>query len=226
MRRYQKWIKNMFFLVLILGLLFGLASVSRAEVNEEGMYFSLLGVQNSIGGDFNGETAFANKEKTTACLAPEINTDMGFGILIGGYKERIAGEFSYLCSSHETIFYDELYGEIPLDGEVELINFDLKLYIFKSLQAFKPYFLSGLVIPKITIDMGASGGGDAIYKGFGLNLGLGAEIKIRNKIGLEGSAVYRGMKINRIEISGTEWEPEDSFIATGTTYSIRLNYYF
>lgn len=226
MRRNQKLIKNMFFLVLVLGLLFGLASVSRAEANEEGMYFSLLGVQNSIGGDFNGKIAFANEKKTHECIAPEFDTDNGFGILIGGYNERIAGEISYLCSSHETTYYHEIYGEIPFDGEVELINLDLKLYMLKKLQTFKPYFLSGLTIPKITIDMGASGGGDAIYKGYGLNVGLGAEIRVRNKIGLEGSAVYRGMKMNRIEISGTEWEPEDSFIATGTTYSIRLNYYF
>lgn len=223
--------RNLYYLlaigILFLGLLFGLASVCRAETKEEGMYFSILGIQNSIGGDFNGKKSYEDEEKTAACIVPEIDTHRGFGILIGGYSERLAGEISYLCSAHETTYYDELVGEIPLDGEAELINFDLKLYILKK--NIRPYVLLGLVIPRISIDKGASDGtelGDAIYTGYGLNLGLGWEIRFHNKIGIEGSAVYRGMKINRIEIMGKDWEPEDSFIATGTTYSIRLNYYF
>ncbi len=226
--RWSLFIKSFILGVSFLILFFGLATVSRAEKKEEGMYFSILGVENSIGGDFDGETSFYKEEEDTGCVAPKIDSHTGFGILIGGYNERMAGEISYLHSVHDTTFTDYDTGiSIPLDGEVELINLDLKLFFSKRI--IKPYFLFGIVIPKITIDMAAIDGsevGDAIYTGYGLNLGLGTEIKIHHKFGIDGSIVFRGMRINRIEISGTDWKPEDSFYTTGRSYNIKLNYYF
>ncbi len=214
-------IKCFAFGVCFFALFFGMATHSRAESKEEGMYFSIIGVENSIGGDFNGVKNYENEELNLISYTTEIEPDQGFGLAIGGYNQKIAGEISYLRSVHDT--------SIPFDGDVELLNIDLKLYMLKLLkQNIKTYFLTGIVIPKITVENAGTDGtnlGDAIYRGFGLNLGLGTEIRIHN-IGIDGSVVFRGMRINRIDVLGTELEPKDNFYANGRSYIIKLNYYF
>lgn len=225
MRVRRNIIKIFIFGVTFLVLSFGPASASRAEEKEEGMYFSILGVENSIGGDFNGNKWYQNKELTITNYVPDIESAQGFGILIGGYNDKMAGEISYLRSVHDTTHWKGSY-----DGEVELINLDLKLYAIKLFdQRIRTYFLFGFFSPIITIDNAGDDGtnlGDAIYRGYGLNLGLGAEIRPHRKVGIEGSLVFRGLKINRIDVLGTELEPTDNFLATGRSYSIRVNYYF
>lgn len=223
----MRWclIKSFIFGISFASLFFGLAAVSLAEAKEEGMYFSLLGVENSIGGDFNGLKWYENEELNLRNYVPDIESDQGFGILIGGYNNKMAGEISFLRSTHDTTHWNGSY-----DGEVELLNFDLKLYAVNLFnQRFRTYFLFGIFLPTIIIDNAADDGtnkGDAIYRGYGLNLGLGSEIRIHHNVGIEGSVVFRGMKIDRIDVLGTELEPEDDFIATGRSYSIRVNYYF
>lgn len=225
MRIVRCLIKSFIYGVLIFTFFLGLASVAWADLKEEGMYFSISGVENNIGGDFDGVKKYQLENSTLTCDVPEIETDQGFGITIGAYKGKLAGEFSYLRSTHNTYYLGSAY-----DGEVELLNFDIKFYMLKALnQNIKAYFLTGIGIPKITIENAATDGvdnGDAIYKGYGLNLGLGTEIRILPNLGIDGSVVIRGMRINRIEALGNEMAPKDKFYATGRNYLIKLNYYF
>lgn len=225
MRKRWNLIKGSMIGVSFFMLLFGLATVTRADLKEEGMYFSILGVENSIGEDFNGVKWYKHEELDIFGYVPEIESDQGFGILLGGYKGKMAGEISFLRSTHDTKHWTGSYS-----GEVELINFDLKWYAIELFnQRNRSYFLLGFFLPTITIDNAGEDGineGDAIYRGYGLNLGLGTEIRILHNLGIEGSVIFRGMKINRIKVLGTEMEPKDDFFADGHSYSIRVNYYF
>lgn len=225
MRKRWKMIKGSIRGVSFFILLFGLATVAQANSKEEGMYFSVSGVENKIGGDFTGAKCYRYEESSLECIVPEIETDQGFGITIGAYNGKLAGEFSYLRSTHNTNYFGS-----PYDGDVELLNFDIKFYMLRVLkQNIKAYFLTGVGLPRITIENAATDGvdmGDAIYKGFGLNLGLGTEIRVLPNLGIDGSMVIRGMRINRIEALGKEMAPEDNFYATGRSYQIKLNYYF
>ena len=218
-------LKSFIFGVIFSILLFESATVAWADLKEEGMYFSVSGVENSIGGDFTGAKYYLYEESALRCDVPEIESDRGFGMTIGGKKGKLAGELSYLRSVHNTNFLG-----LPYDGEVELVNLDIKFYTLRILkQSIKAYFLTGIGFPKITIENAATDGqslGDAIYKGFGLNLGLGTEIRILPNLGIDGSVVIRGMRINRIEAFGKEMAPQDSFYATGRSYQVKLNYYF
>ncbi len=223
--RWSLLIKSIVFGALFFVFFFGLAIVTRAHLKEDGMYFSISGVGNSIGGDFTGAKYYIYEESSLICNVPKIETDQGFGITIGAYKGKLAGELSYLRSAHNTN-----YSGLSYDGEVELVNLDIKFYMLRVLkQSIKGYFLIGIGLPKITIDNAATdegNKGDAIYRGFGLNLGLGTEIQILPNLGIDGSVVIRGMRINRIEAFGKEMAPKDNFYATGRSYQVKLNYYF
>ena len=243
MRRNQKLIKNMLFLVLFFGLLFGLTSVSRAEEKEEGMYFSILGVQNYIEGDFDGESAGKFENSSTICTFPEIDSGKGFGILIGGYRDKIAGEIYYSCSKHETSFtyavdidddgfYDGLYDYIK-DGEVQLIGVNIK-YHFVNLfsENISFYIQSGIFYPIITLEQAAynennsNDKADVTYTGYGLDAGIGALIHLHPKLAISAQAVYRYLRIEQAEAFGEEREPTKSTYGNGRSYTIGLIYYF
>jgi hypothetical protein len=244
-RRYQKWIKNMVLLVLVLGLLFGLASVSRAEANEEGMYFSLLGVQNSIGGDFKGAVTGAFVDSTVLIRIPEIENGDGFGILIGGYTKKLAGEIYYACSNHDMSFEfydlncngindggaeDDVYYQ---DGECQVFGVNAK-YFFADLFNDNLRFFGqfGLFVPKISMEQGAyqeddiDDTADVTFTGYGADLGLGILIHLHPKWAITGSSVFRYIRIKEATAFGEDRVPPDNMDGSGWSYSVGINYYF
>lgn len=245
MRRKQKLIKNIFFMVLVFGLLFGLASASRGEEKEEGMYFSILGVENSIGGDFKGTVTGRFVDSTVLIRIPEIESGNGFGILIGGYTKKLAGEIYYICSNHDTSFefYDLNRNGINdggaedvvyyQDGECQIFGVNAK-YIFASLFKDNLRFFGqfGLFVPKISMEQGAyqeddiNDTADVTFTGYGADLGLGVLIHLHPKWAISGSSVYRYIRIKEATAFGEDRVPPDNMDGSGWSYSVGINYYF
>lgn len=241
-----KWnlIKSLAFGVLFFTLFFGLTSVSRAEMKEEGMYFSILGVENYIEGDFKGTATGGFVDSTVLVRIPEIESGRGFGILIGGYNKNLAGELYYSFSNHDTSFgFSDLDGDgvydsgedavYYRDGECQVIGANIKYYFInffkKNLRVFGQL---GLFVPKISMEEGAYKQGDfydtadVTFSGYGVDLGLGVLIHLHPNLAITGSSVFRQIKIKEATAFDQDRVPEDNTYGTGRSYNVGLNYYF
>lgn len=245
MQRKQKLIKNSLFLVLVLGLLFGLASASRGEEKEEGMYFSILGVENSIGGDFKGTVTGQFVNSTVLIRIPEIENGSGFGILIGGYTGKMAGEIYYSYSKHDTSFKfydlncngfndggaeDVVYYQ---DGECQVLGANVKYYFANFFNNnFRFYGQLGLFVPKISMKQGAYQENDfndtanVTFTGYGADLGLGVLFHLHPKWAITGSSVFRYIRIKEVTAFGEDRIPSDKMDGTGWSHSVGISYYF
>lgn len=246
MRIQWSLIKSLIFGVSFFILFFGLATVSQAAEKEEGMYFSILGVENYIEGDFNGTVTggFENSTPQILVRIPEIESGRGFGILIGSYNDKLAGELYYTCSNHDTSFrFSDLNGNglndggaedvvYYKDGECQVIGANIKYYfvnLFKKNLRLCGQF--GLFIPKISMEEGAYKQGvddtaDVTFTGYGADLGLGILIHLHPNLAISGAAVFRYIRINEATAFDQDRVPGKSTYGHGRSYSVGLNYYF
>ncbi len=243
MRIRQRLIKSLVFGVLFLVLVFGLASVSRAD--DEKYYFGLINVENSLKGDFNGRTTYDFVESSTMCRVPKVDSGSGYGFLIGGIKHNLAGEIFYIRSTHETSFLgvydfdgsgdfepDEVYS-FESDGEYEVWGFNIKHYWINLFDnRFRFCGQIGANFPKFTMEDGSykeddiTTYSDSIFTGYGLEAGLGFLLHINKKLAINGSAVYYQIRINRLKGFGSEREPKGDFDGRGSRYTLGINYFF
>ncbi|NLW45927.1 MAG: hypothetical protein GXY86_01095 [Firmicutes bacterium] len=226
-------------------MFFGLASASRGEEKEEGMYFSILGVENSIGGDFKGTVTGGFVDSTVLIRIPEIKNGSGFGILIGGYTEKLAGELYYSCSKHDTSFKfydlncngfndggaeDTVYYQ---DGECQVFGANAKWFFANLFDSnFRFFGQLGFFVPKISMEHGAyqeddvDDTADVSFTGYGVDLGLGVIIHLHPKWAITGSSVYRYIRIKEATAFGEDRIPSDTMVGSGWSYSVGINYYF
>lgn len=237
-------LKRIFFGILYLTLFLGIATVSLAEQKEEGMYFSILSVENNIGGDFKGTITGQFENSDVLVRVPDIESGKGFGILIGGYKEKLAGELYYTCTNHDTSFlfsdlngngfYD--FGEESVyyrDGECQVIGINVK-YFFVNLFENNIRFFGqlGFFIPKISIEEGAyklnnyNDTADVTFTGYGGDLGIGILIHLHPNLAINCGAVFRYIRIKEATAFDQDRVPDDNMYSSSQSYSIGLNYYF
>lgn len=237
-------LKSIIFAFSFVTLFLGIATVSRGETKEEGMYFSILGVENYIEGDFDGTVNGGFLGSTVLTRIPKIESGRGFGILIGGYKGKLAGELYYSCSNHDTTFkYSDYNGNGSEDpgedviysgeGDCQVIGGNIKYYFIdcfnRNLRFFGQF---GLFIPKIKIEQGAYRlnnfyeTANVNFTGYGGDLGLGILIHLHPNLAINGAAVYRGIRIKEVTAFDEDRVPSKSMYGNGRSYSIGLNYYF
>lgn len=242
----KRWnlIKGLIMGVSFFILLFGLATVSNAATKEEGMYFSILGVENYIEGDFDGTVNGRFLGTTIMARIPKIESGKGFGILIGGYKGKLAGELYYSCSNHDTTFKYSDYNcngsEDPgedivysRDGECQVVGGNIKYFFAnlfeKNLRVFGQF---GFFVPRISIQEGAYKLNDLIsvadvtFTGYGADFGLGILIHLHSNLAINGAAVFREIRIKEATAFDRDGAPTKSTYGTGRSYSVGLNYYF
>ena len=245
MRKRWNLIKGSIIGVSFFMLLFGLATVTRADLKEEGMYFSILGVENDIEGDFDGTVIGSFEGSTVLVRIPNIERGRGFGLLIGGYNGNIAGELYYSCTNHDTSFWfsdldhdglNDLGAEDAIyctDGECQVLGANIKYYFInlfkKNVRVFGQL---GFFVPKISIEQGAykqgdlSSVGDVIFTGYGADFGLGILIHLHPNLAINGAAVYREIRIREVTAFDQDRFPTKSTYGTGRSYSVGLNYFF
>ena len=167
MRKRWMLIKSIFIGFTLVFLLFGLAAVSKGAIKEEGKYYSILGVENYIEGDFDGKVIGGFEESDVLVRIPDIESGRGFGILIGGYKGNLAGELYYSCSNHDTSFWfsdldhngvndhvaeDSIYYK---DGECQVLGANIKYFFANLFKKNLRVFGQGFFVPRISIQEGA-----------------------------------------------------------------------
>lgn len=183
-----------------------LAAIASAVLAEEkhyaqeGHYIGIAIPYNTVGGDFDGETLLTLQDSDTIAVLPKIESNYGYGILLGVREARTALEFSYLWSNHKGTFQG-------VESEVEyyLFNIDGKYY-FLSDKPIQPYLLGGMTCHRLvvkngktTCDISCQTGGnyanDAVWQGVGLNLGSGIAFYLHPRWSLSGGIIYRWIEI-------------------------------
>jgi opacity protein-like surface antigen len=182
-------------LVLVLGGL-SLMGITSEVFAKQGFYLGLAIPYNTIGGDFDGETAFAGA--SDVIIVPKIDGAFGYGIL-AGYEANngLAFELSYQGSKHNAKW---MGGTGKVDYSV--INLDLK-YNFDASESTQPYVLVGINIDTLVVKDGSStfSGqiGDATYTGAGFNLGAGVNQYVNPNVSIGLGLTYRLVAYDQAE---------------------------
>lgn len=207
------------------------APAMAEEPEENGFYIRVDGVRASVGGDMDGNSFYRSRENPDYhYLVPKLDDGNGFGVTIGEYIGRWAGEISFQSSSHNDV--SEVF-----DCDFEQINLDIKYYFVKSPRSpLSLYVQAGYFVPTYIIQDGAfilpegetepTEIGAAEFRGDGFSGGLGLSLRLGSKLGLNGSVVFTRADLDRIKGLGKKGVPEDSFIVTNTVYRVGVVYFF
>jgi len=148
---------------------------------------------------------FTNEEVD---LIPTINRNFGFAGMVGHREGPWAIELSYWYSNHSATLYSSANPGVPVtvsSAVFTALNVDLKRYFFTSLP-IQPFIDVGMNFTSLTSQNtselfaydSANGqfdeyvwSGNQTDTGYGLNLGIGAELYLGNGFSLVGGAIQR-----------------------------------
>ncbi len=189
-----------------------------------GIYMGLSLPYNTIGGDFNGDTVLVGS--SDIILVPSIEGGYGFGITLGVTSGQVAGEMSYLRTTHDASFQglkgDVVYNMVNLDGK----------YYFLAHERAQPYLLLGLSFPWLTIIDGSAtltappSVGDATFTGIGLNLGTGIAYYLNPRVSINAGINYRLVWYTRAGGVVEEEKLEDALSGHGFNFNVGISYIF
>ena len=66
-------------------------------------YFRFSAITDDIGGDFDGASDYEFEDSDIETLVPSLDQANGYKITFGKIENRLAGEISYLKSTHDTL---------------------------------------------------------------------------------------------------------------------------
>lgn len=193
---------------------------------KDGWYLGLQAVDNSMSGEFDNSRFF------TSTLAevfdvPDVDDGTGFGVLLGLKSERVALEFGYQRSSHDTT---SSFVDIGKGGKSEasynVIDLNLKVDVFTR-DKLRPHILFGIGIPWLTIDGSLYDGisdsyEDETFRGFAFNAGAGVAYYLRPQWALTGGLIYRWNRFSSVE--GKNLDNALSEKAFGLTFGIMYTF--
>jgi hypothetical protein len=190
-----------------------------------GIYMGLSLPYNTIGGDFNGDTALVGS--SDIILIPSIDDGYGFGISLGITSGQFAGEISYLRTTHDASFQGA-----KGDVEYNMVNLEGKYY-FLAHKRTQPYLLWDLSFPWLTIVDGSvtlppspPSVGDATLTGIGFNLGTGIAYYLHPRVSINAGINYRLVWYTRAEGVVEEGKLEDSIDGSGFNFNVGIAYIF
>jgi len=194
-----------------------------------GLYLGLLTTHSAISGDFDGNSLFVSTKDIN--LVPKIESTFGWGIAIGGRfildkkytlvtMELVYQNSLHNINAHFTKIGEDLFYVNGGKARYNMFAFDCKGYPYRF-NNIEPFFLIGLVYPNLTVKDGSvipvtrknlSGVeeivdykvGDVSYTGIGVSLGGGISYFLHQRIYLNGDAIFRIIKYNRLTGAGGE----------------------
>ncbi len=205
--------KTMRFFIIVVVLIFAFGKISQLSANKKyyaknGIYVGLTFPHNTIGGDFDGVSFLT--DGYDVALLPKVESNIGWGILLGMRGSQFAIELSYLISSHDITW-------LGAKGEADysMAIFNTKYY-FQSDKPIQPFIQCGIIfLPLLVVKDGYYNYHDdyitdARYTStFGLNLGGGLSFYLHPLISIFGEIIYRGIIFD--EVQNPTIEDEDSF---------------
>lgn len=219
---------------LVLILLFGMGSAGMGSAvsaeekyyAKQGTYIGLTLPYNAINGNFDGESFLSRQSEII--LVPKVESSFGWGILLGGRRQKWAGELSYLRSTHDVTW-------LGAKGEAtyNIVSLDFKRYFLVD-GPVQPYFLLGWIpyASFVVKDGSASSSGDVGDATFtalltGLNLGGGLAFYLHPRVSLNGGIIYRLILFGDAEgVEGVTAPIEDPLSGSGLNLNVGIAFTF
>jgi len=156
---------------------------------KEGFFVGVAGVATTLSSsDFDGQSGLVDPLTPTQWILPELDPGYGWGFVIGYRGESNSVQYTYNSTT-----YDDDFMGTSLEDDIKTYSLEFKHY-WNVENAFQPYALIGVSVPRIRIEQGVSNGaaiGDGTFQGLGANLGGGAALYITPQLSLFGEAYYR-----------------------------------
>ena len=205
--------------LVVLLLVLGTYSLAFGDNQDGSFYLGLSLVSNSIG---TTDTSYSGDGETI--YVPTLNSGTGFAITGGMNFAGGAFEIGYTNSSH-----NGNYQNTPFSATENIFDLNYKGFFNDSDQPLKPYWLGGVCVTGLVVKDGAvsaSKSGNATYTGFGLNIGGGADYRLKSNLSLKAELLYRLVGYFSAEGMYTSGSLEDSFDGSGICCNIGMNYSF
>lgn len=189
---------------------------------KEGMYVGFNLTYNTIGGDFDGQSALVSA--TEIIIIPKVESSMGFGALLGVRFKKGALELSYQRSEHDATW-------LGAKGTAAYNAIDLDFKIYPSAESqIQPYLLFGMGIPWLVVHDGAATAtevGDGTLIGFGFNIGGGIAYYLQPTICVNGGVIYRWISYSTATgVSGVSNTIQDGLGGSGLTLKAGITFTF
>lgn len=213
--------KKMAFVIVSAFIL--LASIPEAEAKQGG-YIGMGPVFNSIGGDFNGNSAL--QMDSEVIIVPKIDNGLGLDIRGGyGFTDAWALELNLMVSDH-----DGKWGNRKMD--VTFVSFSINgKYSFFADTPTQPYLLFGISGNSLVIEDGAtdiySGEiDDASLSGPGLNFGFGIDHYVNPNMSLNMGFMYRVVDYTDADGVHHSAAIDDELNGNGFSFLLTAAYHF
>ncbi len=207
---------------------FMISGMTSPVLAKEGFYAGLEIPYNTIGGDF------------------DIDSALGYGALLGiGFSPALSLELSYLASKHNAkwlgVSRDVHYSVISVDGK----------YSFRTAKPTQPYIVFGLGLHRFVIDLPSvkpevttycgdfiflqgcdtvttspGGNGDLTGVGLGVNLGLGVDHYLNPNFSVGTGLTYRIVNYTLWTSSPATEEKPGVLNGNGYSFSLNTAYHF
>ena len=209
-------------LALMIGGVFILGAGNAAQASEA--WYAGLGLPHiSIGGDFDGERAFAGP--SNSIIVPEIDGALGLEFF-GGYRGStdLGVEFKLTRSKHDATWMGS-----DFDVNYLSVNVNLKLFFGIKDEAIQPYLIGGGGFHQLEVVDGSDGGGnvgDAVYTGLGLNLGMGVDYFVYTNFSFGVGLLFRVVSYDKAKGVIGGGELEDTLSGNSFGLFFRSSYHF
>src|SRR3990172_2133588 len=210
-------------LAIVLISTFGITSWVSAEQKyyaKDGFYLGLTVPYNTIDGDFDGKTFEVGEEEIN--IVPDIESNFGLGITLGGRFGKGAFELSYLRSSHDATWLGANF-----DVDYNLVNLDGKYY-FLADKPMQPYLLLGLCLPWLVVKDGSANVDgdvdDATYTGIGLNVGGGIAYYFHPQVSINAGIVYRWIGYRHLSGVSESGSLDETLNGSGLNYIVGMTF--
>ncbi len=186
----------------------------RTHYANNGLYFGLATVHQTIGGEFDGETILYGWEQVIA--VPKIRGGLGYGIVFGGRSSHFGVEFAYLRSQHDASWLDS-----ETNADYNAVNVDGKIYLLAA-TSLQMHLSAGVGFMWLNVDDAAiyhGEIGDPRFQGFGINVGGGALCYVSRRVGFGVNAAYRKLSFGEVA-GGAFGDIEGGLDASGFCVSV------
>jgi opacity protein-like surface antigen len=181
-----------------------------------GVFLSYMGINKDK--EFDGNWAGASSSPPEFDIVSGINSNIGFGFLVGHREGDVALEVSYWRSDHSTYWAPGTPSSVTGTATYQSVEVNLKRYLFTE-QRVQPFLQIGLGNPWLNYPDGSTDGTNVSafsLSGLGFDVGGGVEIYIDNVFSIVGGLFYRwGTFDHAYGIQKIEWTALGNFEGDG-----------
>jgi opacity protein-like surface antigen len=192
----------------------------KSKTVNDGFYFGIMTVKNSMSGDFNNTCYYSSTTSTDIYDVPEVKNGFGFGVNTGYRINRASYEIAYQGTKHDTKSSFMFVGDSASYSVLD-INFKYDLARWGRI---RPYGLLGIGSTMMTVEDSTTDGvtiDDEEFRGICWNLGIGVAYYIHPKIAVTGGVISRWNTYHTVDfdVLKVDLKERTSGFSLGMTYT-------